>query len=366
MISRAIISIALTVASSLSGMAVVWHSADSLPLLGKCVDNASTTLRYQRIPDSLESQVKRPDLFRLGKNSAGMAIRFRSNSPSIHARWKSVQKNYMNHMTPTGTRGLDLYILQNDSTWTFAQSARPDIYKATTETTILQNTNPEWREYMLYLSLYDGVDSLYIGTADGYKLEAPAVAMPSTLKPVIYYGTSLTQGGCANRPGMVHTNIMSRRLNREFVNLGFSGNGQLDLEIARLIAATPDPSLVVLDFVPNVTYEQVDTLMEPFIDIIKKAHPNIPILVIEDPDHPTKRFDTSVANRCAPRRVLLRQKFDTLSARYRNMYYREALGLTGDDYEHTVDGLHFTDIGFLRYSDALQPLIESILSSHNQ
>ena len=96
--------IAMTVSAAVAG--VKWHSADTLPLLGKCVDHASTSLRYQRIPDSLESQVKRPYLFTLGKHSAGMISRFRSDSPSIHARWKSVFANKMNHMTLTGTRGL--------------------------------------------------------------------------------------------------------------------------------------------------------------------------------------------------------------------------------------------------------------------
>ncbi|MBD5366827.1 MAG: hydrolase [Bacteroides sp.] len=354
--------IALTVSAAVAG--VKWHSADTLPLLGKCVDHASTSLRYQRIPDSLQSQVKRPYLFTLGKNSAGMALRFRSDSPSIHARWKSVFSNKMNHMTLTGTRGLDLYMLQPDSTWTFVQSARPDIYKADTETCVITNMEPAMREYMLYLSLYDGVDSLYIGTDDGYGLQQPAVSLPAAGDPIVFYGTSILQGGCASRPGMAHTNILSRRLNREAVNLGFSGNGQLDLEIARLIAATPDPSLVVLDFVPNVNYEQIDTLMVPFVDIIRQSHPTVPILVLEDPDYPTKRFDTTVKQPCDNRRRLLREKFDMLQARYGNMYYQPTVpGMLGKDAEQSVDGIHFTDVGFLRYSDALQPIIQSILST---
>lgn len=362
---RYLLSSIFTLLLTLPGVAadVVWHSADSLPLLGKCVDDASTSLRYQRIPDSLESQVKRPYLFTLGKHTAGMAIRFRSDSPTIRARWTSMARNRMNHMTSTGTRGLDLYMMQPDSTWTFVQSARPDIYKFTTEATVIGNMDPVMREYMLYLSLYDGTDSIYIGTDAGYRLEQPAVPLPAAGNPVVYYGTSISQGGCASRPGMAHTNILSRRLNREFVNLGFSGNGQLDLEIARLIAATPDPSLVVLDFVPNVNYQQIDTLMVPFVDIIREGHPRVPILVLEDPDYPTKRFDVTVKKPCDDRRRLMREKFDMLQARYGNMYYLPTTpGMLGDDAEQSVDGIHFTDIGFMRYADALMPVIQSILN----
>ncbi len=360
---KRLLSIVTVLAVCISaGAEIVWHATDSLPLLGKCVDDASTSLRYQRLPDSLEHKVKRADLFRLGKNSAGMAIRFRSDAPAIHARWKSVFRNFMNHMTPTGTRGLDLYVMQPDSTWTFAQSARPDLGSNVTEACVIQNMTPVMREYMLYLSLYDGTDSLYIGIDGDYQLLKPQVDLPRASKPILYYGTSLTQGGCANRPGMAHTNILQRRFNRDFINLGFSGSGQLDLEIADVIAATPDPALVVLDFVPNVTYEQVDTLLVPFVEIIKAAHPDVPILIIEDPDHPTKRFDKNVQQKCAPRRVILREKFDTLASRFPGMHYLPAEGLLGFDNEHTVDGLHFTDIGFLRYAHSLQPIITKLLN----
>ncbi len=341
-----------------------WVSADSLPLLGKCVDHASTSLRYQRIPDSLESKVKRPDLFRLGKNSAGMAIRFASDAPSIRLRWKSTQRNLMNHMTPTGTRGLDLYMMLPDSTWTFAQSGRPDPYKSVTEATVITNMTPEQREYMLYLSLYDGVDSLYIGVPDGYSVTAPGVALPSSESPIIYYGTSLTQGGCANRPGMAHTNILQRRLNRDVVNLGFSGNGQLDLEIADVMAAVPDPALYVLDFLPNVNNQQLDTLFIPFVDILRKSHPDVPILVIEDPDYPYKRFDRAAQARVESRRKLLREIMDRLLAAYPNVHFLPSAGLIGDDGEPSVDGLHFTDIGFLRYADNIMPAITQLLDDN--
>ena len=86
---------------------------------------------------------------------------------------------------------------------------------------------------------------------------------PIRKKPIVFYGTSILQGGCASRPGMAHTNIISRRLNRECINLGFSGNGQLDLEVARVMAEV-DAGVFVLDFVPNASVEQMKERMETF------------------------------------------------------------------------------------------------------
>ncbi len=341
---------------------IQWHSADSLPLLGKAVDDASTATRYQRLPDSLEHKVKRAPLFGLGRHSAGMAIRFASDAPDIYARWTSRFMSILDQMTPTGSRGLDLYMMLPDSTWTFAQTGRPDLGAATTEACLVSNMEPEPREYMLYLSLYDNVDSLYIGVPEGYTLTAPRFDLPTAENSIVYYGTSLVHGGCVNRPGRAHTNILRRRLGRDVINLGFGGNGQLDLEIADVIAGVKDPSLVILDFVPNCTTGQIDTLMIPFVDIIREAHPTVPILFIECLDHPRNRFDNYMRAATERHNAMMRRRYDDLTERYEGLHYLPTAGLLGDDNEHTVDALHLTDMGALRFADALEPVIRGILS----
>lgn len=351
----------LFIAASASAGDIKWHSSDSLPLLGKCVDDASTSLRYQRLPDSLEHKVKRPALYGLGRQSSGMAVRFASNAPAIHLKWKSVFKNNMDIMTPTGIRGLDLYMMLPDSTWTFANTGRPDLNNKVTETCVIGNMDPEMREYMLYLSLYDGVDSLYIGADSDYSVTRPHIMLPEAKNPIVYYGTSLVHGGCVNRPGMTHTNQLRRRLNRDVINLGFGGNGQLDLEIAEVIASTPDPSLVVLDFVPNCSSGQIDTLMIPFVDIIRAAHPDVPILFIECLNHPRSRFDNYMRDATSRHNAMMRRRYEDLIKKYTNLHYLPADGLTGTDNEHTVDALHLTDLGSLRFADSLEPVFRRLL-----
>lgn len=353
---------AILASVSLHAADVVWHSADSLPLLGKGIDPASTAMRYQRLPDSLKTKVKRDAVYYLGTNSAGMAIRFRSDSPLISARWKSLHKNHMNHMAPTGTRGLDLYALNPDSTWSFVNTARPDMGSKNSETVISRNMEPVMREYMLHLSLYDGVDSLYIGIDGDYSLSQPVIALPEVTSPIVMYGTSILQGGCANRPGMAHTNQLRRRLNRDVINFGFSGNGQLDLEVAEVLAAIPDPGMYMLDFVPNVNEEQIDTLMIPFVEIIEKAHPGVPILFGEDPIFPHTRFDHNMYEEVYRRNALAREKYAILAARYPNLYFVPSDDYVGHDNEAFVDGIHYTDLGFKRLSDCLEPVLRKILS----
>ena len=143
---------------------IVYHDASAFPLLGKATE--TTLTRYERLPDSLRNISRKP-LWELGRNSAGLAVRFRSNSTRIAAKWEVLLNRNMNHMTPTGIKGLDLYCLQ-DGKWLFAGSGRPQ--GKVNEATIVKDMLPEEREYLLFLSLYDGVTSLSIGI-----LFAPAI-----------------------------------------------------------------------------------------------------------------------------------------------------------------------------------------------
>ena len=278
---------------------LVYHDASNFPLLGRATESAGA--RYERFPDSLKN-ISRAPLWNLSRNSAGMAIRFRSNSTTIAAKWVALFNTHMNHMTDTGAKGLDLYCLQKNGDWRFVNSARPK--GKTNQVTIIKNMHPEEREYMLYLPLYDGLISLSIGVDSLATISQPLVDYPIRKNPVVFYGTSILQGGCASRPGMAHTNIISRRLNRECINLGFSGNAFLDLEVAKVIAEV-EASVFVLDFVPNASVAKMKERMETFYRIIRGKHPDTPIIFIEDPIFPHTFYDERVAKE-------VRRKNDTL------------------------------------------------------
>jgi len=333
----------------------IYHDACGFPLLGKSTEVYGG--RYERLPDSLKD-ISRPSLWNLSRNSAGMAIRFRSNSTRIAVKWENLFNNHMNHMTDTGVKGLDLYCWESNK-WRFINSARPK--GKTSQATIIANMKPEEREYMLYLPLYDGLASLFIGIDSLAIIDQPLIDYPIRQKPIVFYGTSILQGGCASRPGMAHTNIISRRLNRECINWGFSGNAFLDLEVAKVIAEV-DASIFVLDFVPNASVEQMKERMETFYRIIRTKHPDTPIIFIEDPIFTHTLYDERIAKEVRRKNDTLREIFNRLKKKNeKNIILISSKNMLGEDGEATIDGIHFTDLGMMRYADLVCPIIKKAI-----
>lgn len=334
---------------------LVYTDASIFPLLGKATKSTATL--YERLPDSL-IKISRKPLWELGMNTAGLALRFRSNSTTIAVKWETRFDNVMNHMTPTGIKGLDLYCLQHKD-WLFVNSARPT--DKNNSAIIISNMEAEEREYMLYLPLYDGINSLSIGIDSLSYISQPLVNNPTREKPIVFYGTSILQGGCASRPGMAHTNIISRRLNKEIINLGFSGNAFLDLEIASVMAHV-NAGAFILDFIPNTSVDLIEERAERFYQILRDKHPQTPILFIEDPIFPHTRFDQRVAEEVVRKNKALQTLFQSLKIKgERNIYFLSSEDILGQDGEATVDGIHFTDLGFMRYADILCPVIKKMI-----
>ena len=115
-----------------------------------------------------------------------------------------------------------------------------------------------------------------LSKAEPYKNEDSSLR-----KPIVFYGTSITQGGCASRPGMVHTAILQRRLDHPVVNLGFSGNGKMEPEVVELMAEI-DASCFVIDCLPNMDAKEVAERTEPLVRKLREAQPKTPILLVED------------------------------------------------------------------------------------
>ncbi len=325
--------------------------AASLPVIGKGFKDTQT--RYERLPASLENITRKP-VWNLSKNCSGLAVRFRTNSHVIAAKWEVTGDVFMNHFTMTGIKGLDLYCLKNGK-WQFVNSARPT--GKFSKTIIIQNMPEEEMEYMLYLPLYDGLESLEIGVALDSEIKPSKVNSPRTGNPVVFYGTSITQGGCASRAGMAYPNILSRMLAWEIVNLGFSGNGKLDYEIAEAMAQIP-ASCFVIDCLPNVSLEELNEKYVPFIDIIRKKQPETPIILVENILYPHMYFNQNVFSLINEKNTILKQIFLGQKKKGdKNIYYIKADKLIGDSKEATVDGVHLTDLGFQIMAENLYPEI---------
>lgn len=334
-----------------------YHEATQFKIIGQPVPDESRV--YTRLPDSLKGKV-RDALWNLGQNTAGMAVRFRTNSKQIGVRWKNHSVFNMNHMTATGIRGLDLYCLQGNGQWVFVNSAKPR-ERLNNQSKIIGNLDGSEHEYMLNLPLYEGIDSLEIGVEEGATIVKPQVALPVEAKPIVWYGTSITQGGCASRPGMAATNIVERRLNRVVINLGFSGNGKLDPEVAEIMARH-DAGLYIMDMLPNCTSDLINEKIERFYSILRKAHPDTPILLVENPIFPPTRFDSETWKTINEKNATLAKFYKKFrAAGDKNVYLVSSADMIGTDNEGTVDGIHFTDLGFERCADYMTPIIKQHL-----
>ena len=337
---------------------LVYQDASAFPVYGKAFTQDEGP-RYRRLPESLHD-VLRKDLWNLGTNSSGLYIRFRTNAPEIHAKWTNTGNN-MPHMTDCGTGGLDLFAYL-DGEWKTVGSGFQWGTAGKTEhkRKLVANMEPVEREYMLYLALYDEIKTLELGVPEGYTIEQPVLNSPKSDAPIVMYGTSILQGGCASRPGMAHTNIIARRFDRTVINLGFSGNAFLDLEIAELMAGVDNPSVFVLDYVPNAMPDKIEARGEKFYRILREKHPSVPILFVEDPYFPHSVVDQAIAEEIRKKNAAQKALFEQLvAAGEKNIYYVPAQGMTeADDF---VDCIHFTDMGMIHYANHLSKVLEKVL-----
>jgi len=323
----------------------------------------SDSLYYNRLPAKAGEIVREP-VWNLSHHTAGFFVRFLTNATSIKASWGLTGENLsMTHFAATGVSGVDLYVKRENGSWHWLGVGKPD--NRENKVTLVEGMPEAAREYMLYLPLYNGIEYVNIGIAEAFKI---ASVPPDTRKPIVFYGTSIIQGGCASRPGMCSTAILGRRLHREIINLGFSGNGRMEPEMAELLAEL-DPAIYFIDCLPNLQADEVAVRVEPFVKILRKAHPGTPIVLAEGVVYNNAFLVEKRRLRNSESRKALRNAYENLlNGGTRNLYYQIAEGQLGFDGEGTVDGTHPTDLGFYRQADAYQLLLESILqgSTDNQ
>jgi len=256
-----------------SSDSIKYYNGQDFTLIGKFHSENN----YLRFPQKYKSTV-RPEVWELSQNSAGISIRFRSNATDIKIKWTVTGAVKLPHMASTGVGGVDLYAYVN-GTWQFIQTGRPK--EKTSEYVMLEYGEPVYREYLLNLPLYDGVESLFIGVNADADISKPTEQFLLSKKPVVYYGSSIAQGGCASRPGMAFTNILSRKLDRSFINFGFSGEGTFDESVGEAICEV-DASLYVIDCNPNTNPELIYDRAVKLVQQLKKNRPEVPVLLVEN------------------------------------------------------------------------------------
>jgi len=268
----------------------------------------------------------------------------------------------MDHMPATGQCGFDAYVGPVGA-MRFAGVTRFKPALDSYECVLFPPSAPLQRSFTLNFPLYQGVNDVEVGLDETAQILPP---LPwESPRRVVIYGTSITQGGCASRPGMCYTNILSRRINREFINLGFSGSGRGEPEVAETIAQIERPALFVLDYEANcVSLERLRETLPQFIRILRAAHPHTPILVLSRVRYAREHHDAAAL--AARRERLAFQR--SLVARLRRqgdrrIFFKDGSPLLGPDFDEcAVDGVHPTDLGFLRMANGLEAVFRKLLA----
>lgn len=313
-------------------------------------------LKYQNVIDNISESLNT-----LVGNTAGGAIAFYSDTNIIKIKVKLSHKFIMSHMAYTGQAGFDLYVGTNSQDLRFYRSSTFNFQNNEYEFTFFDNMNGG-HLYVLNFPLYASVSELLIGINPAANI-IPAHDFENKGK-MVFYGTSITQGGCASRPGLAYPAIIGRALGYECLNFGFSGNGFGEKEIAQVIAQIEGVKLFVLDYEANASGPdlKLEKTLVPFIEQIRTFNPKVPILVLSkinmrmDAFHEDARLLKERLNDFQRKTVAKMHKNDP------NIYFYDGGDLLKEiGLEGTVDGVHPNDLGFYHMAQKLIPVIKFIL-----
>ncbi len=332
-----------------------WHDVTQWGVEGRILPDQESRQWFDRLPSSAEGKVT-SSVWSLSRDSAGMMVRFKTDATSISVHYKLKKGALgMPHMPATGVSGVDLYARDLDNKWKWVQVTKPATQEVQAE--IIKGLAVGFREYAAYLPLYNGVEFLSIGVAKGSKF----AGMPPREKPIVFYGTSITHGACASRPGMVHTAILGRRLDIPVVNLGFSGNGRMDKEVGDYLVQI-DASALVIDCLPNMGPADVSAKCVPLIKQIRATKPLIPIVLVEDRRFTNDWILPDKQKFHSENHAALKAAYDQLiSEGVQRLHYIPGDKLYGDDSEGATDASHANDLGFMRQADVFEPVLRAAL-----
>lgn len=344
---------------------LVWYDPGQPPFRIRGLYWHQTNKSWYRLPDDsfgMLSQVA-PGVCAMGKTPAGGQIAFETDARRIviHARVQSGQT--MDHMTATGEMGIDCYAAYPGEPLRFEGVTRLDGQKNEYISEVMADCGGQRKQIVLNLPLYQPLLYLEIGLEGASFVGEP---MPlASRRPIVMYGSSITQGGCVSRPGTMSTNIMSRRLNMEFLNFGFSGSGKGEPEVAELLGMVEDPALYILSYEANAE-DGIYTTLVPLLEILRRKHPLTPILVCSRVYCHKFAHTPREHEALCRRRAFQKQTVEQLRAQGDgNLFFIDGWKLMEDDCADCfVDGIHPTDLGARQVADALEREIRRHLSKN--
>lgn len=339
--------------ATMQGQNLRYVDARDLSMVGKACSSKEfyhrlDTVLFKKLPSKIKY---------LSTHSCGLAIGFVTNSTIVAVKWTVKPDKPSANLSAIAQKGLDLYIKRN-GVWEFAGVGIPDLNENSCEGLIVQNMDSQSKECLLYLPLFSEVKSLEIGIEEDssiFPLQYPFK------KKVLIYGSSIVHGAEASRPGTTYVAKLSRRTGIDFINLGFSGNARMENSMADCLASL-NADAYLLDCVPNVTAGQVVERTAYIVKTIRKAHPKVPIIVMQSIAMDIGNFDAEKKNDLRMKNELILAEVEKLwHAGMQELYFIEGEKLIGYDHEGTGDGIHPNDLGFERMAACLSSQLLDIL-----
>ena len=310
---------------------------------------------FNRLPAAFTEKDVNAGALARAKHTAGGAVRFRTDSPYLTLRAVLAHSADMNHMPRAGSAGFDFYS-GSGKEMQYRKTVQPNSGQKDLETLLVSGQSKQMTDWTLYLPLYGAASKIEIGVAPGAKLKKPTPHVVS--KPVLFYGSSITQGGCASRPGNAYTTMLCRAVDAPQINLGFSGSGRGEPAVAEAIAGL-DLAAFVMDYDHNApSLEHLKNTHAKFFKIIRIKNPGLPVIIMSRCDFWGSQGEQD------PRRNVIRQTYaNAVRAGDKKVWFVDGATLFGleDRDACTVDGCHPNDLGFYRMFRTILPTLEKAL-----
>jgi lysophospholipase L1-like esterase len=318
---------------------------------------------YDRLPARAQTTVP-GGVWYFSHESAGMSVRFVTDAGSIHVRYRLSSPDLSHGWADNANMsasGIDLYAqspaaASGKPVWRWVGGNKPTAQSGSD--CLVNGLAPGRRPYQLNLPAYNGIESIEIGVPEGASFE-PLAPRPDL--PIVFYGTSIMQGGVASRPGLSIPAIVGRRLDRPVINLGFCGSGCMDAPVVELLAEI-HAAAYVIDCGPNMIAEHLSQRTGPLVRRLREAHPDTPILLVENHGHPSPELLPGATAYIHAGQAALRAEYDRLvNDGVKHLYYLPGKDLIGEDGEGTGDGIHPNALGMFRYADAYTAALGAVL-----
>ena len=314
---------------------------------------------FYRLPMTMTNKDVNEGALELCWHTSGVCVRFRSNSTELMLKATLSNSCDMNHMTRAGSMGFDAFCRMPGGKMRYNKTIQPDPGQKNVLAGIGLNPEGKMCDWIINFPLYGGVDSVEIGLKDGSRIAPPK---KHKVKPVLFYGSSITQGGCASRPGNNYCSMLCRAVDAKQINLGFSGCGKGEIAVAKAIASL-DLGAFVMDYDHNAPdAAHLEATHELFFKEIRKANPDLPVIMMSKCDF--RYLVPSEAKNSAIRREIIRKTYqNAVDAGDQNVYFIDGEELFGKDLRDccTVDGCHPNDFGFYRMYARVLPVLKKAL-----